>query len=89
MNTMHHCLVIIPPAPPGTTPHWSLRTPAAGLQTKPIRIPKVCFVPVEGGLQNNNIISQEAINFLTKCVWEKVPNICTPNKLCPTTAPSC
>jgi hypothetical protein len=50
---------------------------------------KICFVLVDGSLQNNNIISQEAINFLTKCTWAKAPDIFTPNKLCPTSAPSC
>jgi hypothetical protein len=44
------------------------------------------FVPIEGGLQNQNIISQEAINFLTKRVWAKAPNLYTPNKF-KTTAP--
>ena len=34
-----------------------------------------------GGLQNNNIISQEAINFLTECIWNNSPDICTPTKL--------
>jgi hypothetical protein len=27
------------------------------------------------------LVSQEAINFLTNCVWAKVPDIYTPNKL--------
>jgi hypothetical protein len=31
-------------------------------------IPRVHFVPIPSGLQSHNIISQEAINFLTKCV---------------------
>jgi hypothetical protein len=34
-------------------------------------------------------MSQEAINFLTKCVWEKLPDICTPMKLKTKSAPSC
>ena len=31
-------------------------------------VPQVQFVPIEGGLRNGNIISQEAINLLIECV---------------------
>jgi hypothetical protein len=34
-----------------------------------IRIPCVRFIPVEGGLRTQKFLSQEAINFLTECVW--------------------
>jgi hypothetical protein len=46
------------------------------------------FVPIEEGLRNGNIISQEAINFFTKCVWANSPDIYTPTKLCPTSTPT-
>ena len=58
-------------------------------QVNPTQIPQVCYMPIDGGLQQNNIISQEAINFLTKCVWSKSTDIYMPHKLHPTTAPSC
>ncbi len=35
------------------------------------------------------MISQEAIHFLTECIWADSPDIYTPSKLCPTLAPSC
>jgi hypothetical protein len=34
------------------------------------------------------LINQEAINFLTKCVWAKSPNIFTPDKLRPKNLPT-
>jgi hypothetical protein len=49
----------------------------------------VCFIPVDGGLQNKKIISQEVIKYLTKCVWANLPDICTPAKLKAKSAPSC
>jgi hypothetical protein len=55
----------------------------------PTWIPHVSFVPVKGGLHNRNFISQEAINFLTKCVWVNLPDICTLTKLKTKSAPSC
>jgi hypothetical protein len=76
MNTMQQRLVSIPPALPITAPHWSHQTPAAGLQKNPNRIPKIRFVPFDSGLRNNNIISQEAINYLIKCVWEQKHPTC-------------
>ena len=42
-----------------------------------------------GGLQNNNIISKEAINFLTECIWNNAPDICTPTKLKTKPSPVC
>jgi hypothetical protein len=36
-----------------------------------------------------NVINQEAINFLTKCIWAKSPNIFTPKKLMPASMPTC
>ncbi len=70
-NTTLQHIVILPPVPPITASHCPPQTPTAGLQTKPIRLPKIRFVPVKGGQRNNNTISQEVINFLTKCIWEK------------------
>jgi hypothetical protein len=35
------------------------------------------------------MISQEAINFLTECVWANSPDIFRPSKLRPTMAPTC
>jgi hypothetical protein len=49
----------------------------------------VCFVLIDRGLQRHNMISQEAINFLTECVWANSPDIFTPSKLHPTAAPTC
>jgi hypothetical protein len=43
----------------------------------------VQFIPIEGGVHTRNFISQEAITFLTECVWEKSPDLYTPAKLCP------
>jgi hypothetical protein len=51
-------------------------------------IPQVWFVPIEGGLRNRNIISQEAINFLTKCAWANSPDMYTLTKLSPTSTPT-
>ncbi len=55
----------------------------------PTRVPHVPFAPVKGGLRDRHFISQEAINFLTECVWENSPDICTPTKLKTKSAPSC
>ena len=55
----------------------------------PVRIPQVRFQPIPGRIQNSNVISQEAINFLTKCIWAKSPNIFTPKKLMPAATPTC
>jgi hypothetical protein len=44
----------------------------------PTSIPKVWFVPIGGRLQNHNIISQQAINFITDEVWNNSPQHFTP-----------
>jgi len=49
----------------------------------------VKFGAIPGGLRSRNLISQEAINFLTDCVWSKSPDVFTPDKLKPKHAPSC
>jgi hypothetical protein len=41
----------------------------------------VRLIPVPGSLQQSNLISQEAIIFLTDSVWAKSPNIYNPDKL--------
>ena len=45
--------------------------------------PKVQFIPIEGGVRSRHMISQEAVNFLTECVWENSPDLYTPTKLRP------
>jgi hypothetical protein len=41
------------------------------------------------GIHNSPKISQEAINFLTKCIWAKSPNIFVPKNLMLTSTPIC
>jgi hypothetical protein len=53
------------------------------------RIPRKHFRPIEGGVKNRNLISQEAINSLTECVWANSPDVFTPEKLKPKSTPSC
>ncbi len=61
-------------------PQQSLRhgTPVNAV---PWHVSEVWLVPIPSGLKHSNLVSQEAINFLTNCVWAKVPDIYTPNKL--------
>ncbi len=66
--------VVAPRRSPRTT------TPAAA-PLAATRVPRIRFVPIEGGIQNKKTITQEAVNFLTKCVWANSPNVFTPNKL--------
>jgi hypothetical protein len=47
----------------------------------PKKIPKVRFVPIAGRLRNHNIISQQAMNFLTDEVWNNSPQHFTPKNL--------
>ena len=49
----------------------------------PKRIPKVRFVSIAGQLQNHNVISQQAMNFLTNKVWNYLPQHFTPTNLRP------
>jgi hypothetical protein len=65
-----------------------LNPPPTGPRRSP-RIPKVRFGAIPGGLRSRNLISQEAINFLTDSVWSKSPDVFTPDKLKPKHAPSC
>jgi hypothetical protein len=48
----------------------------------------VHFQHIQGGIQHAPLISQEAINFLTECVWAKSPDIFTPTKLRPKSTPT-
>jgi hypothetical protein len=62
-------------------PHRSRRMTTA-MQTVPklpTCIPQLRFIPISGGLQSCNVISQDAINFLTKCVWANLQDIFTAN----------
>jgi hypothetical protein len=65
------------PDEPTISPRWSKRKVG---NTSP---QKVRFFPIEGGVRSRNMISQEAINFLTECVWENSPDLYTPTKLRP------
>ncbi len=49
----------------------------------PWRAPKVWLIPIPDRLCESNLVIQDAINFLTDCVWAKAPDIYTPNKLKP------
>jgi hypothetical protein len=49
----------------------------------PEKIAKVRFVPIAGRLRNHNIISQQAMNFLTDEVWNNSPHHFTPKNLRP------
>ncbi len=89
-NTTDRCPVIraplsTPVAPPA---QCSPFTPMPAKHTVQTHILQLRFVPIEEGLRNGNIISQEAINFFTKCVWANSPDIYTPTKLCPTSTPT-
>jgi hypothetical protein len=55
----------------------------------PTRIPRVHFQHIQGGIQHDPLISQEAINFLTECVWAKSPNIFTLATFLPKSTPTC
>ncbi len=59
-----------------------LNPPPNGPRRSP-RIPKVRFGAIPGGIRSRNLISQEAINFLTNSVWSKSPDVFTPDKLKP------
>jgi hypothetical protein len=73
-----------------TATRWSPRTHTPSAQFAPTSIPRVRFSPVPtGGLRSRPIISQEAINFLTECVWAHSPDIFTSDKLHLATSPSC
>jgi hypothetical protein len=71
------------------TPRQSPRTHTQSILQMPGCIPRVRFQTIPGGLRNSDNISQEAINFLTTCVWAQSPDIFTPKKLMPAAMPTC
>ncbi len=79
-----------PPTPTIVAPRRSPQT-ATPATPPPVatQIPRIRFRPIEGGVRNKIFISQEAINFLTECVWANSPDVCTPAKLKPKSTPSC
>jgi hypothetical protein len=70
-------------------PRWSLHLTNSTKHNTLQCIPKVHFVPVPGNLRQHKLVSQEGINILTDCVWEKSPAIFTPDKLKPKHSPTC
>ncbi len=82
-----------PPITAAQTSPMPRRLPRTHKQSNlltPVRIiPKVQFQPIPGGVRNLNVICQEAINFLTECIWAKSLNIFTPKKLMPASTPTC
>jgi hypothetical protein len=78
---------VIPHIEPAATAEPTPPTPRRSKRLH--RLPRVRFVPIEGGVRHSNLILQEAINFLTDCVWNNSPDIYTPTKLKSTTASSC
>jgi hypothetical protein len=83
--------VTVKPLPPTPAPtrRMGARSRPRSTPVVPTRLPHVRFVPINGGLQRHNMISQEAINFLSECVWANSPDIFKPSKLHPTAAPTC
>ena len=87
--------LITPAIPQNTVPPDDTATPVrrsprrsttaqriqAAKRTK--QIPKIRFVPIKGRLRNHNIISRQAINFLTDKVWHDSPQHFTPKNLRP------
>jgi hypothetical protein len=84
-----HMPLPLPNIPIAIAPQQSTHLHTAPSHTATMQWPKVRFLPVEGGLQHNDIISQEAINFLTNYVWVISLDIYMPTKLMPTSAPTC
>jgi hypothetical protein len=87
INIGNCCCIEVPntPATPTISPR---RSPCHVTPTGPVmptRIPKVSFIPIEGGIRSQNIISQEAVDFLTECTRANSPDIYTPTKLWPNT----
>ena len=86
------------PIPPATNAPSEKRSPRLGKTAQRIqdtrlpkripkvhfvRIPKVRFVRIAGRLRNHNVISQQAMNFLTDKVWNNLPQHFTPTNLRP------
>ncbi len=66
--TQNWCPVPTMPTPvtPATPLHWSAHFGPKASPIAPTQIQQVRFVPIKGGVCQRNIISQEAINFLTE-----------------------
>ncbi len=79
---------VIPPTP-APTPRQSPCTRQGTTIPTPTHLPRVRSIPIDGGVRHNNIISQEAINFLTECIWANSPDIYCPKNICPKAKPSC
>ena len=104
-RTKNNILGSVPPivptqsqSPVPTVPAPSAQATPLGRSTRlgpnatpivPTRIPCVRFIPIDGRIHQQNIISQEAINFLTEWVWAHSPDMFTPNKLKMKSAPLC
>ncbi len=69
--------------PVGRSPHLGKTAQRIHNTRLPKSIPKVRFVPIAGRLQNHNVISQQAIIFLTNKVWNNSPQHFTPKILQP------
>jgi hypothetical protein len=74
---------VIPTRPTHTASQQRSPCLAPPSTANPQRAPRVRLIPIPGGLQQSNLISQEAINFLANCVWANSPNIYTQDKLKP------
>jgi hypothetical protein len=90
-NTAPRCHVPhpLPDIMIATTPQRSTPLHTAPTHTVTTQQPKIQLFLVDGGLQHNKIISQEATNFLINCVWANSPDIYFPTKLMPRSAPTC
>jgi hypothetical protein len=79
----------IVPAVPTPTLQQSPRTLPTTSAPLTLHLPRVRFVPIDDSIQQSNMISQEAIDFLTECVRLNSPDILSPTKLCSKVKPSC
>jgi hypothetical protein len=80
MNVAPRQDIFIPPTPLHTQlPRRSTCNQAPTATMTPTRHPHVCCAPIVGGVCRTPLISQEAINLLTECVWVKSPDIFTPD----------
>jgi hypothetical protein len=83
-NVAPHRDILIPPTPLHMQlPQRSTCNQAPMATTTPTQLPHVRCVPIARGVCRTPLISQEAINLLTECVWAESPNIFTPDKLQP------
>ncbi len=85
----NRCPFKLPPSILPPTLQGSPQMSTTGITPGPTRLPHVHFVPIEGGVQQQNMILLETINFLTKCAWENLQDTYSPTKLTSKSAPSC